>query len=1066
MNDTAIVETLDTINKEHQRLTLAGSNVTSSDLITSEIITAFDSFIKFENGKKDREGFRNALVDAFDSVKDAKNIVEITSIIQKILNDYVDIKQRNNGLGKGLLQSLFSSAIQTQNLIETEDDGAAPLTEEEMIVILDEPNRSLNKTQIAQIEEFAKTKQLPKYKNKFNAAVGYTSDPINFVPVNITNDITNSNFNSLRTKAPEDKRTSEDLAAQLKPDAEGKISTKAALSLIIGSEFATPEEKELARKLFPTISEEDFIVVDNSIKYSGEYDADEDKISINLDAIGFKEERPSPPVETVILHELMHRVIEEAIADPNSEYYKAIKELYNLVKKTESAKTFYAYQEGLTPDQQLHEFVTEAFTNPAFQRLLAKTPLNKLSNQSIWDKFMEVLSDILLNTFGVNMKDSVLAEVLSLTDGLYSSEETLDGDAIMDKIEFASTEEALAEIYKEIEESKSSFDENIYNKLIAAVQNKIDTVTGPKRFADAIKGLSTIRIGKTIYYYTDKTGNLQVFKKAKFKLSSVKKQDVIDKIKEEIAKRNPPPPGPAGAVNFTITSDLVNKDYKEDLDALDFKKVSEGLSKTAVEKSSLRSTSYDGTVDSEGLFVENEEFVKYYHKIRNIVNILATQPLENLSGLYVSMVKDEVGFRWDGSSESEEWSKIKNEGGLGVLGYISDENGNPVVFDKEGKIIGKADRNNPSSSEYNTGENQIVYFNVIKKYTGGDRAVYDKLIAAREEVMKGNVQIAPLQKVSMGQMNLKSLVKPVSLNQKNTARDKELQEMLGQDHVNIELNGQFLNAVISDGKGGITRTALFPPMSKAVKITTPQGTFTMFDHLFELMKVYHELENSGYSRIGDIKSKLVDFAYNMWLTGNDSKGNFRGLKIPMHFNSITIYVKDAEGKKLPVLMQLFTRENGVLTVNESNLKKVKSYMDNMKININKVWLDNGVFSFPYITEENGQKMISFEEKNYRDFLIKDAGLTTYINEIPAEQDIKRYNSIVHFLEPRSLETKPSGVAPVSEEKLKENPNAIKDAVDKAIKETPVNKNKKVRKTNTGRRFNAPSYDQIFEKICK
>jgi hypothetical protein len=328
------------------------------------------------------------------------------------------------------------------------------------------------------------------------------------------------------------------------------------------------------------------------------------------------------------------------------------------------------------------------------------------------------------------MKDSVLAEVLSLTDGLYSSEETLDGDAIMDKIEFASTEEALAEIFKEIEESKSSFDENIYNKLIAAVQSKIDTVTGPKRFADAIKGLNTIKIGKTIYYYTDKTGNLQVFKKAKFKLSNVNKQDVIDKIKEEIAKRNPPPPPPTGGVNFTITSDLLNKDYKEDLDALDFRKVSEGLSKTAVEKSPLRSTSYDGNVDSEGLFVENEEFVKYYHKIRDIVNVLATQPLENLSGLYVSMVKDEAGFHWDGSAQSEEWNKIKNEGGLGVLGYISDENGNPVVFDKEGKIVGKADRNNPGSSEYNTGENQIVYFSVIKKYTGGDRAVYDKLIAA------------------------------------------------------------------------------------------------------------------------------------------------------------------------------------------------------------------------------------------------------------------------------------------------------------------------------------------------
>jgi len=1066
MSDTDVIETLDAINKENQRLVLAGGKATPSELITSELVENFTPFIKYENNKKDKQGFRDALIEAFDRIKNAKDVPEANAIIQKILTTHIDAKKRFNGVGLGLLQSLFSSAIQTQNLIETEDDGAAPLTEEQMIVILNEPTQSLNKTQIAQIEEFAKTKQLPKYKNKFNAAVGYTSDPINFVPASITTQITSTKFNSLRPKAAEDKRTSKDLALQLKPDAEGKITTKAALSFIIASEFATPAEKELARKLIAATSEQDFIVVDNSIESSGQYDADENQVFINLDATGFKEERPSAPVETVILHELMHGVIEKAISDPASEYHKAIKDLYNLAKKSDAAKTFYAYQEGLTPAQQLHEFVAEAFTNPAFQQLLAKTPLNKMSNQSVWDKFMEVLSDILLNTFGINMKDTVLSEVLSLTEGLYSPEKTLDGEAIMDKIAFAATEEALTDIYNEIEASRSSFEEDIYNKLISAVRHKIDSVTAPKKLAEAMKGLTPIKIGKATYYYTEKTGNLQVFKKVKFKLSSVKKQEVIDQVKEELAKRNPPPPVPVGGVNFTIASDLVNKDYKEDLDALDFKNVSEGLSKTAVEKNSLRSTSYDGDTNSEGLFEENEAFVKYYHKIRNIINILATQPLENLSGLYVSMAKDQAGFRWDGSAESEDWNKFKNEGKLAVLGYISDENGNPIVFDKEGKIIGKADKNNPSSSEYNTGENQIVHFNVVKKYTGGDRELHDKLTAAREEVMKGNIQIAPLQKISMGQMNLKSLVKPVSLNQKNTARDKELQEMLDQDHVKIELNGQFLNAVISDGKGGMSRTALFSPISKAVKITTPQGTFTMFDHLFELMKVYHELEDSGYSRIGDIKSKLVDFAYHMWLTGNDNKGNFRGLKIPIHFNSITIYVKDKEGNKLPVLLPLFTRENGVLTINEDNLKKVKSYMDNMKININKVWLDNGVFSFPYITEENGKKMISFEEKNYRDFLIKDAGLTTYINEIPAEQDIKRYNSIVHFLEPRSLETKPSGVAPVSEEKLKENPNAIKDAVDKAIKETPVNKNKKVRKTNTGRRFNAPSYDQIFEKICK
>jgi hypothetical protein len=1062
MSNSAVIESLDTINKEQQKVVLAGGKSTAETVITKDLITALEPFIKSVNGSKDVAKFREALVQSFDTIKNSKNITEANAVIQKILKEHIDTKKSLNGIGLGILQSVYSSTIQAQNLLETEDDGAAPLSEEQMIVILDNPKQSLNKQQIAQVEDFAKTEQLEKHKRKLNAAVGYTSDPITFVPAALSGSAVTNTFSSLRPKVAEDKRTAKDLAMLLKPDAEGKVTTKNALAFIIASEFATPQEKELARKLMPATAEEDFITIDNSLKSAGEYDADENEIFINLDTIGFKEDRQSPPLETVILHELMHSVIEKAIVDPASEYHKAIKDLYNIVKKNEAAKTFYAYQEGLTTDQQLHEFVVEAFTNPSFQQLLAKTPLDKMSNQSIWDRFMEVLSDI-LTTFGIDMKDTVLSEVLSLTKGLYNPEKTLDAEAVMDKIAFASTEEALNEILKEIEADRVGFDEETYNKLVAAVRSKVETVTGPIKFAEAIKGLTPIKIGKTVYYYTNATGDLQVFKKVKFKLSAVKKQDVIDQIKEKITKGNPIQPT-QGVVNFTIASDLANKDYKEDLTALDFAQVSEGMSKTAVEKRSLRSTSFDGIVNDEGVFEENEEFVNYYHKVRDIINTLSTQPLENLSGLYVTMVKDNAGLHWDGSAQSESWKELDSTNKLGVVGYISDEDGNPIVFDKEGHKIGRADKANPVSSQFNTGDNQIVYFNIVKKYTGGDRQAYDKITAAREAAMQGKTQIAPLQKVSMGQMNLKSLVKSVTLNQKNTARDKELQKMLAQDHVKLELNGQFLNAVITDSKGGVNRTALFPPVSKAVKITTPQGTYTMFDHLFELMKVYNQLQDDNYSRIGDIKSKLVDFAYNMWLTGYNSKSEFRGLKIPQTFDSITIQVKNTEGNKVPVRLVLFTKVNGVITINEDNLKKVKAYVDNMKINIDKTWLETGKFNFPYITEEDNKKMINFEEKDYRDFLINEAGLSTYINEIPADTDIKRYNSIVHFSEPRSLDSKPSGVAPVSDDTLIKNPDAVKDAVDKAIKDAPTAKDKKVRETN--RRFGTPSYDQIFEKICK
>ena len=90
------------------------------------------------------------------------------------------------------------------------------------------------------------------------------------------------------------------------------------------------------------------------------------QIAINLEAVSYKKDQPSSPIETVILHELLHSVIEKAIADPASEYHKAVKEVFNAVKNQEGAKTFYAFQENLTPDEQIREFVVEAFTNPAF----------------------------------------------------------------------------------------------------------------------------------------------------------------------------------------------------------------------------------------------------------------------------------------------------------------------------------------------------------------------------------------------------------------------------------------------------------------------------------------------------------------------------------------------------------------------------------------------------------------------------------------------------------------------------------------------------------------------------
>ena len=107
--------------------------------------------------------------------------------------------------------------------------------------------------------------------------------------------------------------------------------------------------------------------------------------------------------------------------------------------------------------------------------------------------------------------------------------------------------------------------------------------------------------------------------------------------------------------------------------------------------------------------------------------------------------------------------------------------------------------------------------------------------------------------------------------------------------------------------------------------------------------------------------------------------------------------------------------------------------------------------------------------NYKDFMLKQIGFNSNVTEIQSQENIKRYNSSVVFTEPIDMVT-PTTPITTTEEELKEDINAIKTKNDEAIKtddeispevENPAQDNA-IKKR---RKFNAPSYDQILEKIC-
>jgi hypothetical protein len=1079
IKETAVVDTLDNFIAHQQSLVTTGDEVSDEEIIPISLAEEFkDEFLKKDaDGKINVESFYTDLIATFKKLKEVATPAEATKLIKQISSKHLVIGSD----GLEVLKTLYSTALQTDNLLKSESDNSEPLSEEEMIKVLDAPEniQSLNKEQIGQIEKYAKEEKLLEYKKRFQAAVGYNDTSALYTPEkNIVVTKTGEPFSSLRPKFATDKRTTEDLAIYFMPDENGMIQTKLALTYIIYSEFATDAEKALAKKLLEIVSDDDMIKVDNNIKASGEFDSETNEIFLNLEAVGYKANRPSAPVETVILHELIHAMVEKAIADPTSEYYKAIKNVFNAIKNVEGANTFYAFQSTLNPNEQLREFVTEAFTNPAFQYLLAKTPYANTTDslytfETLWDRFINAISD-LLNLMGIDIINTALSEVLSLTNQLINKEAISIGDKfpsekVMEEIKNANSKEDINKIREDLDANKNEYTDDMYNALDAALKGKMKSIDA-RDMSDATKGMEAMKIGKTTVYVSGDSKGFKVFKKGRNKISEVKDAAILRAVKDILDKRNPTSDADevlTSTNQVQITSDLKDKVFIEDPSTLDFSTVFPGETITAAETNGLRSKGND--VDTK-TYKEYESFVKYYRKVRNIINKLSKATAAEIGGFYVTLDKDSAGIRWDGSAEDSGWKSADK----GVMGYISDEDGNPIVFNKEGKAIGRADKNDPASSKYNTGENQIVYFATFTEGTHPDslskidKEDLTKIFAARKAAMEGRPQIAKLQKVSMGQMVLKGLVKPQSKSQKNTARDKDINEQMNQDHVFLKLIGQFLNAFIEDADGGFNRTALFTPSTRAVKVTGPDGnTLGLFDHLVELMRTYQQMLEDGNPNVGTIQRDLVMFAQNMWYSSSNGSAS---IQMPQNLKSILLRDTNKNGVRTEVRLTLFDINNGVVTFNEANVKRVRNHMNDMKVNVAKIWLEGKEkFKFPYISQENGKKTINFEEKNYKDFLMNDVGLITYISDIPTKENIRRYNSSIHFLELSDLNPKAPTII-VTQANVVNNSNASKIAVDAAVKNAKVPEGKDIKDPSEGKRFGAPSYQETYKetykKICR
>ena len=143
--------------------------------------------------------------------------------------------------------------------------------------------------------------------------------------------------------------------------------------------------------------------------------------------------------EHVLTHEYTHAVASHAIDNPTEEQKPTVRKLQKLFEHVKEKLDYKAY--GLT---NIHEFVSEAWSNPEFQYSLSKIPYEKTT---AWSKFVDTIAQLL------GIKDSnALTEAIALSEDLVTAAKT--GTEAQEKEYFSKRKEAapqaeLSEVEKQ-----------------------------------------------------------------------------------------------------------------------------------------------------------------------------------------------------------------------------------------------------------------------------------------------------------------------------------------------------------------------------------------------------------------------------------------------------------------------------------------------------------------------------------------------------------------------------------------------------------------------------------------
>jgi len=434
--------------------------------------TAFEKLIDYHN--LDTEGVR--MNNAINTLMNPESFYEYAARKQQVIeSEHTDRKVRikqaltayeRNMQGNQLLQALYE-----KDMFFDIEDYEALIKEGKM------PRKLYNMATNDQIKSTSL-----QYEEAINL---FKKFAIEVLEIPLQYDRSTDQYNTdAREKFPFDERTYDQLAEQYGFDPKASRSVvplKQVLEAIVDSEFATDQEKALARRLVKFVKPNETVTFVKNLPGPGKYTTEEQTvIDARFSASEFKSNAQSYPLEVSILREEVNRRLYNGLKE-DPQFRTEMVNLFNgAVKYYQDNEQF--YDKPFIGLRSLEDFMREAMTSDAFRVFLSEIEYQG-KGKSGWVDFVNKSTDYIQSVFSTESSNTALngaiAAITTRIDKSYRQAQEVKGETVEEEVvrpENMTIDELTEASSELINELVDAYKEYVLNTTGVVLQTPADSV--------------------------------------------------------------------------------------------------------------------------------------------------------------------------------------------------------------------------------------------------------------------------------------------------------------------------------------------------------------------------------------------------------------------------------------------------------------------------------------------------------------------------------------------------------------------------------------------------------------